>query len=223
MLVEPFSKKPYQTTVSKCFLALAIVQEFGVCRWDESLGGVVSGWSSVSVSFAPCLSFGQEHFCVKNFEMGGRPHPLCKVFWPKFWPLASGSFSLPWSLGLFSGYYRFLISQWCIFLFNFLTLCTSLLSLPIPFSVALALPFFSPSQATPSLYLLKLFCSLFYVGLRHLHFGLHSSCAAYGLWVISWVFWALGLKIPVGTIRMICPSSIHLPVNFMKSVFLIPE
>ena len=45
-LVEPLRrqlKKQYQVSVSKHFLASAIVSGFGVCRWDGSLGGAVSG------------------------------------------------------------------------------------------------------------------------------------------------------------------------------------
>ena len=34
----------YHAPVNKHFLASAIVSEFGVCRWDEALGGAVSGW-----------------------------------------------------------------------------------------------------------------------------------------------------------------------------------
>jgi hypothetical protein len=34
-----------QTFVSRPFLTSAIVPEFGVCRWDGSLGGAVSGWA----------------------------------------------------------------------------------------------------------------------------------------------------------------------------------
>jgi hypothetical protein len=34
----------YQAPFSKCFLASTIMSVFGVCRWDGSLGGAVSGW-----------------------------------------------------------------------------------------------------------------------------------------------------------------------------------
>jgi hypothetical protein len=39
----------------------------------QSLDGL--SFSLCSIFFCPCLSFGQEHFWVKNVEMGGWPHP----------------------------------------------------------------------------------------------------------------------------------------------------
>jgi hypothetical protein len=44
VMVDPLREQPYQAPVSKHFLASAVVSGFGVCRWDGSLGGVVSGW-----------------------------------------------------------------------------------------------------------------------------------------------------------------------------------
>ena len=44
VLVEPLREQPYQAPISKHFLVSAIVWGFGVCRWDGSLGGAVSGW-----------------------------------------------------------------------------------------------------------------------------------------------------------------------------------
>jgi hypothetical protein len=44
VLTEPFRGQLYVAVVSKCFLASAIVSGFGFCRWDGSLGGVVSGY-----------------------------------------------------------------------------------------------------------------------------------------------------------------------------------
>ena len=43
VLIELLREQQYQTPVSKCFLAAAIVWGFGLHRWDGSLGGVVSG------------------------------------------------------------------------------------------------------------------------------------------------------------------------------------
>jgi hypothetical protein len=43
-LAEPLKRQLYQAPVSKHFLALAILSGFGVCIWDEFLGGAVSGW-----------------------------------------------------------------------------------------------------------------------------------------------------------------------------------
>jgi hypothetical protein len=34
----------YQAPVRKLFLAVDIVYDFGVCRWNGSLGGAVSRW-----------------------------------------------------------------------------------------------------------------------------------------------------------------------------------
>ena len=42
-LAEPLRRQPFQAPDSKHFLASAIVSRFGVCRWDEALGGAVSG------------------------------------------------------------------------------------------------------------------------------------------------------------------------------------
>jgi hypothetical protein len=43
-LAECLRGQLYQAPVNKSFLSLAIVSGFGVCRLDESLGGVVSEW-----------------------------------------------------------------------------------------------------------------------------------------------------------------------------------
>jgi hypothetical protein len=43
-LAEPLRRKLYQVPVSKHFLASTIVSGFGVCVWDESRDGAVSGW-----------------------------------------------------------------------------------------------------------------------------------------------------------------------------------
>jgi hypothetical protein len=43
-LADPLRRHPYQAPTSKHFLTLAIVSRFGVCIWDGSLGGKVSGW-----------------------------------------------------------------------------------------------------------------------------------------------------------------------------------
>jgi hypothetical protein len=76
-LAETPRRQLYQTPVSKQFLESAIVSRFGVCIWDGSPGGVVSGWpflQSLLHSF-PYISFRQEQFWVNIFEMGGLPHP----------------------------------------------------------------------------------------------------------------------------------------------------
>jgi hypothetical protein len=43
-LAESLRRQLYQAPVSKHFLASAIVSGFGVCMWDGSPGGAVSGW-----------------------------------------------------------------------------------------------------------------------------------------------------------------------------------
>ena len=90
-------------------------------------------------------------------QLGGMPiywrlslhvlSPLCWVFQLMPSPLGPGNLSFPWILGLSSGYPQFSTSDCYIFLFIFLTLCTSLMSLPIPNPV----PFspHSPSSLPP--------------------------------------------------------------------------
>ena len=43
-LAELLRRQLYEAPVSKCFLESAIVSGFGVCRWDGSIDGAVSGW-----------------------------------------------------------------------------------------------------------------------------------------------------------------------------------
>jgi len=43
-LADLLRRQLYHTSVSKHFVALAIVSEFGGCMWDEFPGGGVSGW-----------------------------------------------------------------------------------------------------------------------------------------------------------------------------------
>jgi hypothetical protein len=85
-LIEPLRRQLYQAPVSQYFLASTIVSGFGVCIWDGSPGGAVSGWVSFSLCFTlcPCISFGQEPFWVKNLEMSGWPHPLPGAL-PSLW------------------------------------------------------------------------------------------------------------------------------------------
>ena len=51
---EPLREQPYPAPVSKPFLASAIVWQVVVCRWDVSLGGVVSGWPFLQSLFHIC-------------------------------------------------------------------------------------------------------------------------------------------------------------------------
>jgi hypothetical protein len=43
-LAQTFKGQLYHASISKCFLELAVMSRFDVCRWDGSLGGAVSGW-----------------------------------------------------------------------------------------------------------------------------------------------------------------------------------
>jgi hypothetical protein len=77
-LAEPLRRQLYQASVSKHFLASAIVSGFGVFMWDESPGGAVSGWPfffSLCSTLCPCISFRQVQFWIKILEMGGWPDP----------------------------------------------------------------------------------------------------------------------------------------------------
>ena len=133
----------------------------------QSLGGL--SFSPCCVFFYPCLSFGQKHFWVKIFEMDDGPSinwgpclsiggglyrhcfPLCCIFQIKSSPLDPGSLLLPWCLRLSNGSPQLLILHCYIFLFNLLTLCTSLLSLPIPDPAPLfSSPSFIPPRFLPS-------------------------------------------------------------------------
>jgi hypothetical protein len=87
-LTDPLRKELYQASVSKSFLASAIVSGFGVCGWDGSLGGAVSWWLFLqslfhSLSF---ISFRQEQFWLKIFEMGEWLHTST---WGHDYPLES--------------------------------------------------------------------------------------------------------------------------------------
>jgi hypothetical protein len=57
VLVEPLREQPYQVPVSKHLLAAAIVSDFGVCRWDESLGGGYHWMPFCSVSIPNFVSY----------------------------------------------------------------------------------------------------------------------------------------------------------------------
>ena len=57
-LAEPLKGQPHQAPVSKHCLTSTIVSGFGVCMWDESPGGEVSGWpflQSLLHPLSPCF------------------------------------------------------------------------------------------------------------------------------------------------------------------------
>ena len=98
---------------------------------------------SISV---PLCSFEQDHFWIKNLRWVVSPIPwlsakggLYRIYLPllwKFWLesslLGPQSLSFSWCLGPSRGYSYFLSPSCYIFLFDFLTLCTSLPSPPVP-------------------------------------------------------------------------------------------
>jgi hypothetical protein len=134
--------------------------------------GWISRWGSLYSTLCSCISFRQEQFWAKLLEMGGWPHPstegLCLTFGYGLPPLF-GVFQkvsspwgperllLFWHLGLSGCYPQFLIPHCYTPLFNFLTLCTSPPSLPIPDSAPFPFPLLSSSQVPPTLYLIILF------------------------------------------------------------------
>ena len=62
-VAEPLKKKLYQAPVSKHFVASTIVSWFGVCIWDGSPGGAVSGWPFLSLySTLYLLIYSLEYF-----------------------------------------------------------------------------------------------------------------------------------------------------------------
>jgi hypothetical protein len=54
-----------------------IVLGFDVYAWNGSQVEVISGWPFLEslLHFCPCISFRQEQFWVKFFEVGEWPHP----------------------------------------------------------------------------------------------------------------------------------------------------
>jgi hypothetical protein len=80
LLAEPAKEQPHQLPVSKCLLATATVLGLvSADRMDPQMGRSRMALPSVSVPFfCPYLSFGQDHFWVKNFEMYGWSYPLTR-------------------------------------------------------------------------------------------------------------------------------------------------
>jgi hypothetical protein len=113
----------------------------------QSLGGL--SFSLCSTLF-PHISFGQGQFWVTILRRVGGPipqqgavpnlwmcsrqvlSPLCWVFQLMSFPLSPGSLLLSWGLGLSVSYLQFPITHCYTPLFNFLNICTSLLSPSTP-------------------------------------------------------------------------------------------
>jgi hypothetical protein len=136
---------------------------------DPQVGLSMDGHSfSLSSIFVPIFPLDRNISRIKNFEMGGWLHPstgghayLLEVvstgsisslmcisakailsLSSTIFLLSLGSLSPPWHLGPSSGYSQFRIPQCHIFLFDFLTLCISLLSHSVPDTIP---PISSPS------------------------------------------------------------------------------
>jgi hypothetical protein len=76
-LVEPLRDQTYQPPLIKHVLASSTVWELWCLQmeWIPRWGGLWMAFPSVCSIYSPYLSFGHEHFWVKNFEMLGWPHP----------------------------------------------------------------------------------------------------------------------------------------------------
>jgi hypothetical protein len=117
-LAEPLRRQLYQAPVSKYLLVSAIVSGFGICIWDEFLGGAVSGWpflQSLLFSFFVCFL---EQLLVKILEKGGWPHPSTlpnlwlwslQVFSPLFWVFQLMSSCWVLEASSFPGLWDFLV------------------------------------------------------------------------------------------------------------------
>jgi hypothetical protein len=115
------------STVSKHFMASAIVSGFPVSRWDGSLCGAVSVWPFLQflLHSCPCISFDRRNSGLIFLRWVGSPTPqlraisihwICTlqvlsllhwVFLLKSYLLCPENFLGPWHLGLSSGYYYY--------------------------------------------------------------------------------------------------------------------
>jgi hypothetical protein len=189
----------------------------------DSQGGAVSGWPFLHLCsfFCSCISFRQEQSSVTVFDMGGWPHPsngdhvyllevvssgfvfLLLDISPNVIPIGSCILLHPWHLGLSTAPPSPHLStghsplHYCyLFLFILLVLCTSLLSLliPGPASPYFSLPVPSPNPVSHSLTsMIILFPFLSEIEASTLWPSFLLSFVWYGLWVVYWVFWALGI------------------------------
>jgi hypothetical protein len=97
LLVEPSKEQSHQVPVSKCLVVSVTVLGFiSAERMDSQVGQYLDGPSfSFCSSFCPCSSFGQEHFWVKNFEMGVcgpiPPHGWAPLFILSFFVCVTGN------------------------------------------------------------------------------------------------------------------------------------
>jgi hypothetical protein len=135
----------------------------------QSLDGL---FFSLCSNLSPRISFRQEQFYVKILEMGECPHTSTKgpcltsvygldmfslyfvgVFHLMSSPWGPRRLFLSWHLGLSGCYPQIPVSHCYIPLFNYLTLCTSPPSPPIPDSPPIfPFPHFPSSQVSPTLY-----------------------------------------------------------------------
>ena len=123
MLIESLRGQPSQAPICKHFLTSAKVSRFGVCRWDGSHGGVVSGWTYFQCLlhfFVPVFPLDGNNSGLKFLRWVGGPIPQAEpVYWrwslqvlsPHCWVFRLISSSLgprslldPWCLRLSSGF-----------------------------------------------------------------------------------------------------------------------
>ena len=111
---------------------------------------------------------------------------------------------LAWHLGLSSGYPQFLILHCYIFFIQFLDpVHLSLVPSRTWYCPSSFLILLSPFQVPLPPYPLSSF-SLINAGLKHPHPGLPSSYVPYGMWVVSWAWWAFGLRSIYQWIHTMC-------------------
>ena len=166
MLVEPLRRHPCQAPVCKYTTVSAIASGFGACTWDGSPGGTVSGWPFLQslLHFCPSISFRQEQFWVKNFEIPQLqaiaiywrwslqvPSPYCWAFQLRSSPLSTGTLLPPGSLILSRGSPHLPHPRSYIFPFILLSLWSSLLFFFFPYLTLLPVspPLFQSSSFFP--------------------------------------------------------------------------
>jgi hypothetical protein len=120
VMVEHHRRQSWQAPIYKQNMASAIVLEFGVCSWDGSQVGVVSGWLFLQslLHFCPCISFRQARFWVNFLRwVGGTipqlealsmwslqdSSPHCWAFQLRAFSLGPGSLPHHWCVGLSRG------------------------------------------------------------------------------------------------------------------------
>jgi hypothetical protein len=214
----------------------------------SSLGGLSF---SLCSTLCPHISFRQELLWVKNLEVNGWPPPptgglsnlwiwSLQVLFPLCWAFqlisslyGSGSFLLSCHLRLAGGYPQFFLHHCYKPLFKFLILW---ISPPLSSYTWSCPPFPHPSSIPPKSLPQSTYHEYFALLLRNEESTFWSFFFLSFIWSVNCIlsisrFWA-NIQCSVTTyhglfcdwatsLRMIFSSSIHLPKNFMKSLFLI--